>query len=67
MTLLVKDQESIGIDQIFKINYFTHFQELEPEKYQQEPISLGLVDLEDKTQAIKTDDPSRIQYFFGGQ
>lgn len=30
MTLLVNDEDSIGMDQMFKINYFSHFEELRP-------------------------------------
>ena len=67
VTLLVKDKESIGSDQFFKLNFFTHFIELNPQKYYGEVHTLGLVDLEDSQASASTNDPSRIEYFFGGQ
>ena len=47
VTLLVKDKESIGSDHFFKLNFFTHFIELNPQKSLNEVLSLGLVDLEE--------------------
>ena len=55
MTLLVKDVLAFDSESFYKIHYYTHFQN----------VYMGF---EDSIQPeISNDDPSKIEYFFGGQ
>ena len=55
LTLLVKDALQFDSDCFYKIHYYTHFQN----------VYMGF---EDSIQPeMSADDPSKIEYFFGGQ
>jgi hypothetical protein len=55
MTLVVKDVQAFDSESFYKIHYYTHFAN----------VYMGF---EDSIQPeISNDDPSKIEYFFGGQ
>ena len=55
MTLLVKDEESMFSEKVYKVHYYTHFNILEQN---------ALMMNEDQDNALN---PGNIQFFFGGQ